>query len=171
MKYKILKGTELFNKLVAIEKKCKDAVDAADAFAKTIGAVGVYSRRSRQVGGVGAFRFPYDAPPDKKFWMQPDRHNTSDAYYPRSGKAKKIRQNDELHDKISKLPVVEYKEINEVIGFKDQWVGFTNYITYGLEVNDDYALIEVGDECAYEPLPGMIEITISEYNKLKNQNK
>lgn len=83
---------------------------------------------------------------------------------------KKLRANDDLHHKIKCLPKITFDEINAAINFKSHWgAELTHYTTYGLEIKDEYALVEVGEGATYTPLPDMIEITVSEYNKLKGK--
>lgn len=165
MKFKVLKGTELYNKLKLIQKKCSAAQDAAQKLGKKLGGIEVYTTGRDRAGGIDAIEFTYDNSPDKEFWMQPDRHNNKNLYYPRNNsKANKV--NAWMHTAISELPIVTIDEFNKVIGFESQWVSLINYKSYGLLIKKDYALIELGEKCKYKPLPDMIELTISEYTKL-----
>ena len=163
MKYKVLKGTELYTALKAIQKKCWDAVDAAKKLGESLGAKDVATRGNDRAGGIDAFQFSES--PNKILWMQPDRHNNKDFYYPRYGK--KYKENDSLHEQIKALPIVSFKEYNSVIGLNAQFVGLTHYRSFGLHIYEEYALIEVGEKCKYKPLSDMTEITVSQFNKLE----
>ncbi len=168
MKYKILKGTDLYNLLAAIQKKANDCHKASRKLAKSIGAIGTATTGThKRAGGVDAFEFAYDKHPDKALWMQPDRHNNKNLFYPRSGK--KYKANDDLHAKIKALPSITYEEYNGVIGFEPSWGNdLTRYKSYGLSIHEDFALVEVGEGSGYKPnSPDMREITVSEFNSLK----
>lgn len=167
MKFKVLRGTLLFEKLVNIQTRCDEAVLAADELGEKLGGTHVYSRKRINVaGGIEAIRFSHGNEPDKELWLKPDRHNNPQLFFPRnSAKCKKL--NSDVLKQINSLPVVSIKEINDVIEFKDHWVGFSNFITYGLHIHKDYALIEVSEWCNYKPITDMIEIKISEFEELK----
>ena len=167
MKFKVEKGTELFDKLVSVKDKMDKAQTAAEKLGKELGGEAVYSRRYINVaGGIDAIRFAYTTEPDKELWMKPDRHNSPRLFYPRSSK-KANKQNQPIHDKIRALPVVTEDEYNDIIGFKYHWVGLRNYRTYNLFIYDTYAIIETGEGADYKPIEGMVEILESEYYKLK----
>lgn len=168
MKFKILKGTVLYEQLVAIQKRADKCLQASQKLAKSIGATNVATRDGRNLaGGVDAFEFPYGKDPDAMLWMKPDRHNSPRLFYPRSGK--KYTQNQELHDKIDALPVVTIDEYNAIIGFERHWgSNLTHYVTYGLSIHKDFALIKISEGATYAPATeDMVEILESEYEKLK----
>jgi hypothetical protein len=175
MKFKVLKGTALYDQLAAIQKKANDCSKAAIKFAKSLGADAVFTHgRINAAGGIDAFRFEWGKDPDKLLWMQPDRHKTPRAFYPRSGK--KYGANKELHEKIRALPVVTIEELNTIIGFKGhigvEGAGIVHYRTYGLDLFPNYAVISIPDGCGYKKSnKDMIEITTSEFNKLKDPPK
>lgn len=170
MKFKILKGTDLYAKLKQLQEKATVCSQAAQNLAKEIGATHAYTNNRNRAGGVQAFRFEYGKEPEKTLWLQPDRHNNKQLFYPRTGKAKLLRANDELHQRIENLPLLTHDEYNNTIGFKVQCTSKLEWVSsYGLQINDDYALIEIHEGCKFEPLPDMIEITVSEYNKLKQK--
>ncbi len=167
MKFKVLKESPLYGKLVAIKKRCEDVLDASEALAISVGAKHAYTNGRDKAGGVAGFYFEYGVEVDKLLWMQPDRHNNSRLFYPRSGK--KYQINEPLHEKIKALPVVTYEEFNSVIGYESQWDGFTNYKSYGMAMHDDFALVQVGGK--YTPIEGMIEILESEFDELSEKIK
>lgn len=168
MKFKVLKGTKLYMQLVAIQKQADKCRRASQKLAKSIGATNVATRSGLNLaGGVAAFEFPCNKEPDAMFWMKPDRHNSPNLFYPRYGK--KYTQNQELHDKIAALPVVTIAEYNAIIGFEKHWgANMTQYVTYGLSIHKDFALIKISEGAKYTPnSEDMVEILESEYQKLK----
>lgn len=166
MKYKVVKGTPLFDQLQALAQRCIDANAAADDLAKSLGAEASYSRATKnRAGGVDAFRFDYGKEPDPALWTQPDRHNNKQMFYPRAGK--KYAVNQPLHDQIAALPIVSFQEFNEAIGFERQWVGLSLVHCYTLCPGRDVVLIDTGDEADYTPVEGMQEILVSEFRALK----
>lgn len=176
MKFKIMKGTELYKELAALAKKCKECESAAHALAEKYGAEGAYSSSSgsTRAGGIAGFKFAKDRFPDKAFWMQVDRHNTPDAWYPRRGK--KYSCNASIHHEIDALPQVSFDEYNKVIGFKSGFgcssEGISHFKSYGLNVYRGYALIVVPEGAEFKPpTKELIEIVESEYIKLKKSTK
>ena len=172
MKYKVLKGTKLFDSLLALKEKCDECNSAALNLAKKNGAEKAATTGGYVAGSIDAFLF--NSPPEKELWMQPDRYRNPNLFYPRSGKSKKVKPNDSLHEKIKSLPVVTYENFNNVIGFRSQFVtfgdGFFHFEKYGLSVYSEIALIEIDSRCEYTPLPEMIDITDSEFNQIKLKN-
>jgi hypothetical protein len=172
MKFKILKGTDLYYQLAAIQKKADQCVASSKKLAKSIGAINVETIRGRNIaGGIDAFEFPYGKEPDMLLWMRPDRHNNPRLFYPRYGK--KYTMNQELHDKILALPVVTRDEYNDIIGFKSHFGGgLVHYVTYGLKIHKDFALVSISEGATYTPISkDMIEILESEYMLLEKKIK
>lgn len=170
MKYKVLKGTDLFDKLWSIQKKMQSCQDEAQKIVNTIPEADGSSKRSHCLaGGIAAFHF-------KKGWTNaPDGWRKMEKgwtqwFMPKSSDKK----NKELLKKISELPVLGYEIINDLLNFHF-------YVTEELQVwhcpivewRSKYVLIEVPNDKKYKPLDGMIEIMDSEYIKLskaKNNN-
>ena len=164
MKFKVLKGSPIFEKLEHMMSKIKSCWDASHELSESVGAKGVCTFGYHRAGGIGAFQFAPDKFPSLELWKQTDprKYQYRDLFYPRSGK--KYKQNDELHAKIAALPVVEKEEYNKVIGYEGGWLS-----SYGLKSGNGYFLIEIPEDSDYKPLEDMIEILESEYRKLKEE--
>jgi len=175
MKFKILKGTELYTQLDAIQKKADQCHQASKKLAKSIGAIDTASRKNLTIaGGIDAFEFPYDKHPDLLMWMRPDRHNNPNLFYPRQGK--KYDANKPLLEKIDALPKISRDEYNAIIGFVPSWGtlsgGLAHFKAYGLKIHKDFALVSISEGATYKPISGdMIEILESEYLALEKKIK
>ena len=162
MKFKVLKGNQLFDSLCAIKIKCENATKAANELAKELGGNQAATRNLYRAGGLDAIEFTNY--PDKELWRQVDRKNNPYLFYPRSKKS-----NVDLFERISNLPIVTYDEYNSIINFlptfgsSDNVDGIVHFKSYGLIITDDCALIEIGNGSGYIPIDGMIEIFESEY--------
>jgi hypothetical protein len=163
MKYKVLKGTALFDKLIAIVDQINECNQQALDLAHSQGAVGLATLGNNRGGGIDAFRFKEE--PDMLLWKQMDKHRYRDLYSPRANK-----KNNELFSQIQALPRIGYPEYNAVIGYESQWIGITCHQSYGLTQDDEFFLISVFDESKYTPHPDMIEILGSEFNLLKEKS-
>lgn len=158
MKFKILKNSPLFKELKDIEAKCREVNRAAGKLAKKHGAKEWLSNRHYLAGGIAGFQL--DKKPEN--WKQIYKDHFENCYFPKSCKA-----NKELLEEISKLPKVEIDTLNKALGFKFQFVGSKVYYSPGVRWNKNYILVEIGENAKYKPKKGMIEITYSEYEKLK----
>lgn len=165
MRFKVLKDTELYDKLNGLQKKCNECAAASHALAVELGATAAYTTQHNRCGGADAFHFEYGKDPDKAIWMRPSRRDAPRAFYPRSG-GKAGKTNKELLDKIAALPVISYEEANSIIGFEAQWVGLSHCRSFGAKIGPDYALVEVPGEAEYTPHPDMTELKESEYKEL-----
>ena len=167
MKFKVKKGTALYDSLCAVKLKCENATNAANELAKELGGTQAATRNRNRAGGVDAIEF-IGIQPDKELWMQVDKKNNPTLFYPRSKKV-----NVDLFEKMVDLPKVTYDEYNSIINFiptfgsSDIGEGIVNFRSYGLIITSNYALIVIGNGSGYKPITDMIEITESEYNKLK----
>src|ERR1035437_3660461 len=163
MKYKVLKGTALFDKLIAIVDQINKCNQAALDLALSQGAVGLATLGNNRGGGIDAFRFKEE--PDMLLWKQMDKHRYRDLYSPRANK-----KNNDLFSQIQALPRIGYPEYNAVIGYESQWIGISLHQSYGLFQDDDFFLIELSDEVNYTPVADMTEILSSEYKTLKEKS-
>lgn len=162
MKYKVLKGTPLFDKIVVVVEKIKDYNQQAEDLSNSVGGLRAATLGYNRAGGIAAFEFKKE--PDMNLWKRVDKYEP--LYSPRAKKA-----NNALFAKIQALPITRYEEFNNVIEFKQHWSGLTFHQTYGLVISDDFMLIEMNDEVKYTPVQDMIEILGSEYNYLKESVK
>jgi hypothetical protein len=165
MKFKVLKGTVLFDKLLAIVIQIHECNQQAHDLALEQGAIGVATTGNNRAGGIDAFRFKYDTEPDVLLWKQVDKYHYADLYSPRANK-----KNNNLFSQIQALPRIGYKEYNAVIGYEQQWIGLSLHQSYGLFQDDDFFLIELSDEVNYTPVADMTEILSSEYKTLKEKS-
>lgn len=169
MKYKIYKGTNLYDAMVNLWEKRQECIKEADNLGKQIGATHIYTNGRNAAGGIDAFRFEQGKEPPKELWMQQDRHNNRQLFYPRYGK--KYKGNNELHEKIKALPVLTFDEVNYVIDFKTQFKptnsGIFHIKSYGYKIGDEFVLIEISEYADYVSKPDMIEITVTEFKELE----
>lgn len=165
MKFKVLKGTELFNQLTAINKRMYAAKDAADKLTASLPfkVVDTATRGYNLAGGIDAFHCPDGCPEGWKVVGE----SWQNLYYP------KVKGNKDLLAKISALPLIKYDDINELINFRPQ--GYTTPAGLawakgpGIVWAKTYVLIETSEGLPYKPVPDMIEITVSEFDKLKKK--
>lgn len=172
MKFKVVKGSVLFEKMSALwDKIIKCDAEAAN-LAKELG-FNQYCKGSFVLAGGLYGLIPKDGvKPEKYSWAFSDRQYN--AVMP----SRRYKINAEILDRIEKLPVVEYSEYNSLVGYdKDMSsrpasgsaVRFNP--APALQYCVDYFLINIpvhGDS-VYEPVDGMIEILESEYNSLSKK--
>ncbi len=95
-------------------------------------------------------------------WKLVHRYMAHNMYYPKA-----LKQNKNILVRICKIPVVKRSELNELVGFKSQVVGMTFIQSVGVVWGTDYHLITVHDEVEFTIIDGMVEITTSEFKRLK----
>lgn len=164
MNYVIKKGSELYEKLIAIQKRAKDARDKALQLAKDFGGKEAYTNGRHFSGGLDAVEF--DTPPEGwrsvgKKWLK--------LYYPKS-------VNKEALSKIADLPVVEIDEVNAILSFQGGQVvsagdGLAFVKMPHVYFRKDCILIKVTSGVKYKPVQGMEEILESEFQKLMPKEK
>lgn len=124
MKYKVLKGTELYEKLLAFEAKVKANAAEAEAFVVSIGGGDIARRSSsRVIGEIGAISFR--SKPDG--WKKVGE-SWQGLYMP-------LAKNKEMCQRIAALPTIPIDEANELIKFKQGFgsggSSLTHFVTYG----------------------------------------
>jgi len=164
MKFKINKGTELFEKFQQlkqdIQRVNKEATKLVESFGYTRYCIAPHCL----AGGIGAIEILSVPLNDRKKWVRVSKQN-SQLWMPRQN-----RENAELIDEIKRLPKLDYAELNDLIGFKAGATNSFGWATHpGVIWRDEYILIEMADGQIYEPCDGMVEILTSEYQRLKNQ--
>lgn len=152
MYFKVEKGVPLWNKLEELMNRIIEVRQAAKDLVNEMGFTEYGAAHFVVAGGI-SFVYSPDRKPDGyrsvgKSWQQ--------FYFPKA-------VNKVLCGKIAALPVVKHNEYNDVINFKDQFVGLKHIMAYGLKKTGDTFLIEVSDDAKYTPIEGMIEILASEY--------
>lgn len=158
MKYKIVKGSELFNQLTALHKQVLEIRKATDEIINEFGVTEwVGTDRGSLAGGITAFKM--DKMPEG--WKRVYQQRYYNAYFPKS-----IPANKALLARISALPTIDKSSLNEIVGYQPQWIGFTHHRAVGVKWGNDFHLIQVAEETEYTPMEGMEEITVSEFNRL-----
>lgn len=169
MKFRVNKGTKLFDQLVAVGEQIRDANNAAVKFGKSLGFSAIRIGGHVLAGGISSFQS--ETVPDG--FIQ----KNGDGVFPR----KNLKKNKEVLAQIEALPKVEHSVLNKVLkfdpfnsnekaqngngSFKIQWYPHVAW-------KSEYVLVEVAEYMNYKPLKDMIEITASEYEKLsKKKNK
>ena len=152
MFFKVEKGVALWDNLEALMNKIISVRDQAKELVNELGFTEYGSAHFVVAGGI-SFVYSPDRKPDGyrsigKSWQQ--------FYFPKA-------VNKDICKKIADLPVIKYNEYNDVINFKDQFVGLTHIMSYGLKKVGDIFLIDVSDQAKYTPVEGMVEILSSEY--------
>ncbi|MBD2700108.1 hypothetical protein IC229_05645 [Spirosoma sp. BT702] len=158
MKYIVLKGSETFEKLLAIRKR----IDQSDAIARELvaefGATEYLGGGSDYVAGnLQGLRLQQKP----EGWKQVYANRHHNCFFPKSNK-----QNKPLLDRIAAIPKVSTSELNNCVGFKRQWVGLTRLNRIGAKWGDDFILVEISEEATYQPLADMEELTITEFKRL-----
>lgn len=161
MKYKILAGTDTFNKLLAIQKRMQEADGVIKALVAEFGAEEWLGNGYGYIAGdlIGIW-----------FAQKPDgwteiRSKHRNFFCPKSS----VKGNKPLLERIAAIPKVKTSELNECVGFKPQRVDLTQYNSIGVEWGSEFHLIEVPDDADYTPLDDIIEVLGSEYKRLKLQ--
>lgn len=166
MKFKIPKGSDVYNSLVDLFSRGDKCIEAAKKLTKEFGAEtsGKWGSSQNYFGGADGFRFEYGKNPDKTLWKVADKNN-SRFFSPKAN-------NKVAWEKIKALPVVTYDEINKAVGFPDglqavgDGMGISIIHTVGLAKGKNYFIMDVHDKIKLKPPKGVVEILGSEYDKL-----
>lgn len=164
MKFKVLKGTDTFQKLEELRIKVTDVNNQAKDVVKKLEGKRYCGRSHKLAGGISAIEF--DTKPEG---YKPVGGSWRSLYYPKS-----VNKTD--CKLIESLPTVEYSELNDIIGFNaPQTVSSEKGIlwisTIGLIFGENEMLIEVHDGCKYEAPVDVVEILNSEYFALKEAHE
>lgn len=164
MKFKVKKGSETHKKLIALQKRITDVNKQANKFIESIGAKEYCRNQHHAYGGVGAI----------KFNEKPEGWRKEGAPYQRLYMPKSAQK--ELWSKINALPVIEYDEINKIVGFHaPQTVECTGGLAWikciGIHWGRNDILLETVEGSQYKPPKDIVEILESEYVKLKGTQK
>ncbi len=154
MKFKVVKGTDTFSKLEAINKKNKECNKEALTLVESWGLEKFGIDSYGVAGGISCVK----ADEKPKGFKQVGKKNQG-LYYPKAN-------NKELINQIKALTVVSTNEFNECIGFESQFRGLSHYRYFGMITRSDYFLIDIDNECDYTPREDMLEILESEYKSL-----
>lgn len=162
MKFKILKGTPLFDKLIDVKTKIRDCNAAAFALVKEMGYERMRGKEMVLAGGISSIEIKGGKPDG---WRVAFAEKTKDEYFP-----SKLKQNKEILSKISALPVVGYEELNDILDYdfhkhEGKRLSFHPAVIW----KEDFILVSVAEYMYYQPAKDMVEILESEYMKLSNQ--
>jgi hypothetical protein len=158
MKFKILKGTVLFEKFIALINEINRCDDAALALMKELGGIHIRGEHGNLGGGIGSIKMP-EKPKD---W---GNSYVDGEYMP----IKNRKANKEVLEKLAALPIVKDHALNSLINYnwKDHEGRRLNFTP---EVNwrKDHILIAIGEQYPrYKAVEDMVEITTTEFNTLK----
>lgn len=158
MKYKVLKTSPLGRKLMELQGEMNEVGSIADKLVKELGGKKYCRNRHALYGGISAIEFnekPSGWITIGKKWQ---------GLYMPNAKQKAI------WEKINSLPLIKHESLNSILKFNKQSYcshGRMYYVNCpGVLFRKLCILIEVNEELKYKPVPGMKEITVSEFNKL-----
>lgn len=161
MYFRIPKGTETFNKLQALHQLIEKARASARKLVKTFGGTGEYCGEQQSIGGGIA---------GVEFKEKPEGWKMVGEKYQKLFMPKADQK--ELWKKIKALPVIEYDELNKIVGFDgpqtaidSRGIAWINSV--GMVWGTQYMLMEVAKGCKFKPNKDMTEIVESEYQKLE----
>lgn len=162
MKFKVIKGTSLFNDLTQLNKKMNKVRAAAYKVAKSFNGTGRYATSGNTLaGGIDAIEFN-----EKPEGWKSVGNSWQNFYYPKV-------TNKEANKAICTLPYLSFDEINNLLNFKSNayttnegivWIKCPEVYWF-----PTYILISLPDKVKYTPVDGMVEILGSEFNVLNKQ--
>lgn len=171
MKYKVKKGTKLYKALLTLRGRMDECRDAVIALLKEQfgeGQYRFYYRKDAMVGGFTGIEMK----------VRPEGWGRAFKDVPNVWFPVQNQQNIELLAKIAVLPVVDNSELNRLVNFIPGTViiGVKHHFFTrpGMILTEDkqYMLIEVPEQMVdYEPVAGMEEIVMSEFNILSGKKK
>lgn len=164
MKFKILKGTETFEKLTALYKRMLKADRARNPILDELG-----SKRFAPVRGLagGILAVEFGKPPAG--WKRIGKP-WQNLYEP-------TVKNKEMIAKLKALPVLKYDELNAIVGFKevdhmdDEAGTWTRIRCPGVRWKKEVILMDTGRAKYTPPNADIIEILESEYVRLSEEKR
>jgi alpha-acetolactate decarboxylase len=161
MKFKVLEGTETFEKFRLFFEESKRVGKESFELSKSLGFESCLASRNIS-GGISAFIS--ETKPEG--YKQVYKKHGNNYWFPKSTK-----ENKKLIEKINSLPVITEEEYNSIIGFETEFVDMYFCRRYGLHFSEkgNCYLINTGRVKDYKPNSDMIEILESEYNNLKSE--
>jgi len=168
MKFKVEKGTPLFDKLKDLGERMKAANKEAFSLCTEMGFKQMRPAPHALAGGISSF---YSKTKPTNFVCTVNAKSPND-FFPK----RRVNANKELLARIDKLPVIDYNELNKLINY-DGWNSDKfnerggRYVSMhpGISWHKDHVLLDVAEYVKYKPVKGMVEITVSEYNKIKDK--
>jgi hypothetical protein len=171
MKFKVLKGTKLFDELNKVQEELAAAHRASKVIVKELGFKEWHKQSFCLGGGISAFRSK--TKPDGYAFAYADRDR--EAIFP-----KKTKANKEILERIKNLPIIDYDRLNKLIKF--DWRksmkgngkgGLHTSFAPGIAWRKEAVVLDIDEayDDTYKPIKDMIEITTSEFKKLWNAKK
>jgi len=151
MYYKVLKGTETFEKLNNVWDKIVDYNNQSKELTEELG----FEKFGRNNNGVGGGISCFKSEEKKEgYRMVGKKHQ--DLCFPKANQKNILA-------KIDALPVVSYDEYNKTIGFESQFTDVYYISHFASKRLDELIVIKLSENCKYQPKEDMIEITTSEF--------
>lgn len=162
MVFKILAGTELYDKILAISERMREAHNASLEVVKRLGYTSYIKASDCVMGGISGIKIPDGRPYG---WKRTHRNSFDDCYMPAN-----VSKNKDLIKEIESLPVVTIGEYNKIFEYDYMDLVLANkcyVVRPGFKINKDkYIVVDFGCVYTYQPLADMVEITREEYDKL-----
>jgi hypothetical protein len=160
MYYKTLKGSDTYKNFDKLQQDIMAVTKAAFALVEELGYESYIDKRMACAGGISGIQIA-EKP---KGWKRVYQKHYDDVYFPSD-----IKANKELLAKIEALPYVNFTQLNDCVGYKEQTLGTTWMYKIGCSWHDDYVLFTVNDKARFTPPADCTEITVTEYNKLSEK--
>lgn len=163
MYYKIEKKTapKLFKAMGKLRAKLQHVHNLAMSEVEKLGGQGYVSSKGFKIlgGGVDGIHFPNGKPVGFKNYDK-----SRNIYTPTA-------RNSKVKEQLAKLPVVLNSELNDILNYEEQTYKGTNIFSFHPSFcqRGDIFLISVDERAQYTPVDGMVEITVSEYKRLKDE--
>ena len=155
MKFKTLRTSQTGQKFEAVLEKMEKANHEILQVFKQLGLKSYSANLNYAIGGIHAVEFEEGTIPDPKKWRKVDY-----GYKPRQN----TKEGKKLYSLLESLPSVSRNELNQCVGFD----GYPfKKIGYNLD-HPVFFLFELGDNWKFTPPSDCQEITVAEYNELKN---
>ena len=158
MKFKVLKGTVLFQQLEELFIKVNSAHKAALSLIKEIGA-NSYRPSSWSIGG-GISSLAFNEEKDSKMWKKMSYGKFE--YMPKTNN----KEGRELMNKIHELPMVSWSDLTKLLTTEDD-----PFWCPGVVKTDECFLFDISDKHAKKLNADLIEILNSEYFALKEAHE
>lgn len=158
MKYKIEKGTPVYDQMDALWKEASRCHDASYELAGEFGTTKIARSRKNVAGGIAAFQL--DKKPEG--WKMVGKKEQR-LYFPKANLK-------ELIKRINDLPVITDEQVCAILNFKPQTVSTEGGIAFltvpTIELKDSVFLIDLPIYAKWDVPEGVVEILESEYLKL-----
>lgn len=162
MKFKIPKGTPLFDAVMAVSKRMDECNAAAEALSKELGAEECYHSTYHLAGGIAGMRFP--SKPEG--WK--DVVGQYKVYMPKAA----LR---DINKRIAALPTMKVEEMATILKYKNH----TGFNGNGFQMQrlptitflPDVILLSTIDGNPWKGCKGATEIKGSEYDALERAGK